>query len=330
MGSSCIDLSLSNIWQSYFKFKKGKKPSQELENFNYYLEENLRFLHRDLNNNEYRHGRYRKFVVTDNKRREISVAGIRDRVVHRLIYEYLCKIFDKTFIFDAWSCRKNKGLIGAIKRAQRFLSQNPDGYIWRSDIKKFFGSIDQPTMLKIIFRKIKDPEAIGLLREIVGSYKITQNERESKYVCQKGMPIGNLTSQIFANIYLNEFDGFIKHELKIKNYLRYGDDFIIIADNPDRLKIIRSISIKFLSDKLQLEINKKNDIIIKVGWGLKFLGTVIFPKGRKLNKRNSIRIKEKLNLNNISSYSGLVKKHSQARKIKEFNWIILDYYDKQI
>lgn len=107
MGSSCIDLSLSNIWQSYFKFKKGKKSSQELEIFNYYLEENLRALHSDLENGKYKHGRYKKFTVTDNKRREISVASIRDRVVHRLLYEYLCEIFDETFIFDAWSCRKN-------------------------------------------------------------------------------------------------------------------------------------------------------------------------------------------------------------------------------
>ena len=143
------------------------------------------------------------------------------------------------------------------------------------------------------------------------------------------MPIGNLTSQIFANIYLNEFDKFIKHDMKVKNYLRYGDDFIIIADNLNRLGKIRSAAVKFLSEKLRLEINKKNDIIVKARQGLKFLGTEIFPKGRRLNKRNSARVKENLNLKNISSYSGLVKKHGKIKKIKEFNWIILDYYDNQ-
>jgi len=178
MEISCIDLSLSNIWQSYFEFKKGKKSSQKSEIFNYYLEENLRALHFDLENEKYRHGRYRKFIVTDNKRREISVADIRDRVIHRLIYEYLNGIYDHTFIFDAWSCRKNKGLIGAIERAQKFLRQNPNGYIWRSDIKKFFDSIDQQILIKIICRKIKDSKALILLREIIRSYKLEQNERE--------------------------------------------------------------------------------------------------------------------------------------------------------
>ncbi len=299
--------------------------------FSYYLEENLNALYFDLENKKYKHGAYRKFVVTDNKRREISVASIKNRVVHRLLYEYLNEIYDSTFIFDAWSCRKNKGLLGAIERAQNFLCQRSSSYIWRSDIKKFFDSVNQQILLDTIFRKIKDPKALILLREIIGSYGMGQNERERESMCvtRKGMPIGNLTSQIFANIYLNEFDRFIKHELKVKNYLRYGDDFIIIADNSKQLEKIRSSAIEFLNDKFQLEINKKHDIIIKAKQGLKFLGVVIFPNGRKLNKRNSTRVKENLKLKNISSYSGLVKKHSQIKKIKEFNWIILDYYDNQ-
>jgi RNA-directed DNA polymerase len=144
MGNSCIDLGLSNIWQSYFKFKKGKKLSQELENFNYYLEENLRALHRDLNSGEYKHGQYRKFVVTDNKRREISVARIRDRVVHRLIYEYLCGIFDKTFIFDAWSCRKTRVWLAQSKERKILLAE--------SQIVLFGGRILRNFLIRLISR----------------------------------------------------------------------------------------------------------------------------------------------------------------------------------
>jgi len=332
MGSSCIDLSLSNVWQSYFKFKKGKKLSCELDEFNYYLEENLHKLYLDLNNGKYKHGKYRKFVVTDNKRREISVARIRDRVVHRLIYDHLNVIYDKSFIFDAWSCRKNKGLIGAIERAQKFLYQKPNAYVWRSDIKRFFDSVGQERLLDIVNRKIKDPKVFNLLREVIKSYKQAQNEREreSKYAHKKGMPIGNLTSQIFANIYLNELDRFVKHNLKIKRYLRYGDDFIILADNLEELKKIRNIAINFLNINLHFEINEKNDIIIKARQGIKFLGVEIFFKGRRLNNRNSLRIKENLDFKNISSYSGLVKKYGNIKRRKEFNWIILDYYEKQI
>ncbi len=122
MGSEeSIDLSLKNIWISWFEFRKGKRVGCEIDDFQYHLEQRLFELFRDLNNGSYNHGGYRKFVVCDNKRREISVASVRDRVVHRLVYDFLVEIYDNTFIFDAWSCRKGKGLMGAIERTQEFL-----------------------------------------------------------------------------------------------------------------------------------------------------------------------------------------------------------------
>ena len=124
IGSESIDLSLKNIWVSWFGFRKGKKASDELHRFKYYLEKNLFQLFQDLNNSSYKHGNYRKFIVCDNKRREISVASIRDRVVHRLVYDYLEKTYDRTFIYDAWSCRKGKGLLGAIERTACFLKRS--------------------------------------------------------------------------------------------------------------------------------------------------------------------------------------------------------------
>ena len=123
IGNDFIDLSLKNIWESWLNFKKGKKETHELHEFQYYLEKNLHELFQDLNFGKYKHGGYKKFIVSDNKRREISVAAIRDRIVHRLIYDYLEKIYDKTFIYDAWSCRKRKGLLGAIERTQKFLKR---------------------------------------------------------------------------------------------------------------------------------------------------------------------------------------------------------------
>ena len=138
MGSDSINLSLKNIWRSWFEFKKGKNYTSELHDFQYNLEKELYGLFQDLQNGFYRHGGYRKFVVSDNKRREISVASIRDRVVHRLIYDYLEKVYDKTFIYDAWSCRKEKGLLGAIERAQNFLrSYNTHTHTPRSHFSHF-------------------------------------------------------------------------------------------------------------------------------------------------------------------------------------------------
>ena len=326
MGNSSINLSLANIWQSWYKFRRDKKSSKELEYFTYYLEQNLHQLWSDLNNENYKHDRYKKFIVTDNKHREISVASVKDRIVHRLLYEYLTEIYDKTFIYDVWSCRKNKGLLGVIERTQKFLSKYPNGFIWRADIKKFFDNVDHEILIRIFTLRISVDIANWLLKEIIGNYQAPEaiREKENKMRCQKGIPIGNLTSQIFANIYLNELDRFVKHTIKPKAYLRYGDDFIIISENLGQLKQIRKKTIKFLREKLWLEINTKNDIIVKAGCGLKFLGVEIFPKGRRLSKRNWNRARERLKLKNIPSYSGMVKQHSKEKRIKEFNWRILE------
>lgn len=183
MGLKCpLDLSLSNIWKSWYLFRRGKKSTAELERFSYYLEKNLYDLFVDLNSGNYQHGPYRRFTVYDNKKRRISVAAIRDRVVHRLIYEYLNKIYDKTFIFDAWSCRKEKGLVGAIERTQKLLTKYPKSFIWRTDIKKFFDNVDHDVLLKILSLRTSDNKARAFLKEIIGSYAIGPSERERERV----------------------------------------------------------------------------------------------------------------------------------------------------
>lgn len=129
---------------------------------------------------------------------------------------------------------------------------------------------------------------------------------------------------------MNELDKFVKHILKPQAYLRYGDDFIIIADDLDKLQRFQKDSIRFIEENLLLAINPQNSIIIKAKQGLKFLGVEIFPKGRRLNQRNWNRARIKLNLKNIASYQGLINKHSNSKRIKHFNWIILKNYDEQI
>ncbi|MEK7524642.1 MAG: hypothetical protein AAB588_06490 [Patescibacteria group bacterium] len=171
MGNDSMDLGLENIWHSWFAFRKGKRGTNELHEFQYYLESNLFELYKDLNEGKYRHGGYKKFVVSDNKRREVSVASIRDRVVHRLVYDYLNGIYNKTFIYDAWSCRTNKGLLGAIERAQAFLKKHPHSYVWKGDVKKFFDSVDQKTLLGILSLKIKDARSYNLLGEIIDGFR---------------------------------------------------------------------------------------------------------------------------------------------------------------
>jgi len=183
MGNDSIDFSLTNIWRSWYKFKVGKKRTRNLEIFTYYLENNLFDIYKELNKKSYRHGAYCFFTTTDNKRRKISVAGIKDRIIHRLAYEYLVVIFDKSFQYDAWSCRKNKGLLGAIERTQQFARAYQNCYVWRADIKKFFDNVDHRVLLRALKRKINDDNAFWLLCEIIASFgqdNSRERERESK------------------------------------------------------------------------------------------------------------------------------------------------------
>lgn len=172
MGSEDIDLGLGSIWNAWFEFHKGKRMSMAMHEFQYNLEANLMQLHQDLVNGTYEHGPYRSFVVCDNKRREISVSSVRDRVVHRLLYDYLVPIWDKTFVYDAWSCRKGKGLLAAIERTQQFLKTYPRAYVWRADIKKFFDTINHDVLVKLLARRTKAPQAMQLAKTAIKSFTI--------------------------------------------------------------------------------------------------------------------------------------------------------------
>lgn len=314
-----IDISLSEIWNNWYRFRQGKKPSHELEKFQFYLESNLFRLCQEIQAGTYTHGGYRKFVVADNKRREISVSSIRDRVVHRLIYEYLVDVYDKTFIYDVWSCRKGKGLTKAITRAQQFMSRYRQSYIWRSDVTKFFDNVNHATLLRILSRKDHDAKAMYLLKQVINSYHVSETENG-----HKGIPIGNLTSQVFSNIYLNEFDRYVSHEIRPQAYMRYGDDFIVIMKDKNELEAARVQCLAFLKDVLDLSVNPKSDIIIKAKEGIYFLGVEIYPSGRRLRKRNWHRASTRVNARNIGSYWGLISQHAPKRQQKQFDWILVE------
>lgn len=332
---SLTDFSLANVWRSWYLFRVGKQSSAEMEIFSYYLEQNLYQLWHDLSTGVYHLGSYRTFIVSDNKRREISVVSIRDRVAHRLIYEYLVPIYDKTFSFDVWSCRKDKGLIGAINRTQKLLSRHAMGFVWRCDIAKFFDNVDQDILLSILKRKIKDSKALQLLEKIIKSYPSPaadihthkrERERETKSA-GRGIPIGNLTSQIFSNIYLNELDRFVVHTIKPLGYVRYGDDFIVIVKSREQLVEYRKIVVAFLKQSLRLEIHDKNDILVKVRQGIHFLGVDIFPSGKRLRKRALLRSQQNLNPKNYASYHGLIHQHGNQKLKTKFNWQLLQDFE---
>ncbi len=191
MGNISIDLSIANIYFSWYTFRRGKRKTSELEEYQYYLEKNILELYGRLNDGNYQHGGYRSFWVSDSKRRKIAVASIDDRIVHRLLYEFLVSIFDKTFIYDAWSCRKNKGIVGAIDRAQEFSYKYKDGYFWKADIKKFFDYVDHENLRQFLFRRVGCENAKRLLNEVISSYGLErerERERERETGCGPTYP----------------------------------------------------------------------------------------------------------------------------------------------
>lgn len=311
-----IDGSLSNIWRSWYSFRRGKKRNLELDSFSYHLEENLFSLYKDLSNGTYKHGAYRSFTLIDTKKRVISVATTRDKIVHRLLYDYLVDQFDRTFIYDAWSCRKGKGVIGAIERTQKILMKYRFSYVWRGDIAKFFDTVDHDFLKKKIRQKIKDKNALKIIDEIIASYYT--------YSPDKGIPIGNLSSQIFTNIYFNEFDQYVLRVINPLAYVRYGDDFIIVHDDFEHLKLCREHLAVFLDQVLKISIHKTNDIIVPVKQGIHFLGCDIYPTGRRLRKSVYNRIKERLDYHNSSSYRALVIRHGKQKMVKWLDWNILN------
>ncbi len=288
-------ISLENLFSAWDKFKSGKQKKQDVQHFEWRLEENIFQLHRDLKSRRYKHGAYTSFYIRDPKQRHIHKATVRDRIVHHAVFAVLNPIFEETFIFNSLSCRVGKGTHKGIDILEKIIMQVSCNifkpcFALKCDIKKFFETVDHSILFSIIRKRIKDKDALWLLEEIIESFV----SRYSTLFEQKGLPIGNLTSQLFANIYLNEFDQFVKHKLKIKHYIRYTDDFIIVANDKAYLENLIAPIRSFLSNKLSLQLHPKKITIRNFHQGIDFLGYIVFPHHRLLRTKTKQRIFRKL------------------------------------
>ncbi len=224
--------SYETLYNSYLKARRGKTELAEVLKFSYNLEDELSKLQDELKNQTFKTGKYRHFVIFEPKERKISALPFRDRVVHHAIHFVIEPIFEKKFIYDSYACRKMKGTHAGADRIQKFIQKTGENYyVLKCDVSKYFPSINHKILKKCIRKKIADKKLLWLLDNIVDSTK-------------EGIPIGNLTSQLFANIYLNELDEFVKYDLKIKYYIRYMDDFIILHESKQHLNKLRK-DIKF-------------------------------------------------------------------------------------
>jgi len=288
-------ISPQALFKAWEVFKSDKRNKPDVIEFEMDIEKHIFGLYRDLKQDMYHHGPYKGFWIHDPKVRRIHKATVRDRVLHHAVFKALNPIFEPTFIPNSFSCRIGKGTHkGMQKVAQmiRAVSRNNTRpcYALKCDVRKFFDSIDHNTLLSILEKRIKDKKVMHLMREVVGSFDASRTNLFDR----KGVPIGNLTSQIFANIYMNEFDQFVKQVLKVKYYARYTDDFVIVSPDKAYLKDLLPPIQNFLKNTLYLELHPKKVTIRKHTHGIDFLGYVILPEHIKMRSKTKKRIPRKL------------------------------------
>lgn len=316
-------ITIEKLLKAWQEFLRDKKDRKDVLLFQAKLMDNIFDLFNNLENKTYKHGEYKAFNISDPKPRQIHKATVRDRLIHHLIYQELFKYFDSKFIYDSYSCRVNKGTHRAISRFRDFArkaSKNNTKTCWvlKCDIRKFFASIDHSILRYIVAEHIEDKDIIWLIDQIIDSFEI-ENPIYAMADIKKGLPLGNLTSQLLVNVYMNEFDQFMKRELKVKYYIRYADDFVILQNNKIELEKLRVQISSFLGQKLKLQLHLDKVFIKTLASGVDFLGWVHFPYHRVLRtstKRRMLKkIKESQKEGVIQSYLGMLK-HGDSHKLK--------------
>ncbi|MBI4256701.1 group II intron reverse transcriptase domain-containing protein [Candidatus Uhrbacteria bacterium] len=305
---------LGNLLEAWGEFVRGKRARSDVMEFELNLMENLIELHFRLANFRYCHEPYQAFTILDPKTRKIHKATVIDRILHRAVYRKLYPTFDPTFITDSFSCRKGKGTHKALDRFRAvawIASHNHRRTIWvlKCDIRKFFASVDHATLIHILDQQLDDKLIVNLLSTIVESFHVEPG---------KGLPLGNITSQLFANIYMNEFDQFVKHGLGFKHYIRYADDFVFLSQDRRELQDVLSVVTMFLQQNLHLSLHPNKVKLRTFASGVDFLGWVHFPDHRVLRSTTKRRMWARLSQIPsqpvIQSYLGLLS-HGNSRKL---------------
>ena len=271
--------SWSNLYLAFKKACKHKKSKSETTEWMYNCEKYLLELQAELIEQRYHPQPYKYFTIREPKERIISVAAFRDRVVHHALVNIIEPYFEAIFIKDSYATRKEKGLHLAVQAAQNYACR----YKWylKLDIEKFFASVNHDILLRLINRKIKDPAVMSLCRIILSNQTASMGLEENR-----GLPVGNLTSQFFANIYLNKLDHFIKQSLGYQAYVRYMDDFILFSDDPQELKHALKQIEQFVQQQLDLRIKPQSVQLNRVSHGIPYLGYRIFPKLLRIRREN--------------------------------------------
>jgi hypothetical protein len=306
--------NFQNLYKAYLDCRKHKRKTYHAAKFEINFESELLKLERELQNHTYKPGRSICFVIEEPTLREVFAATFRDRVIHHLLYNFLEPVFEPKFIDQSYACRKKKGTHQSLKDLQKYLRKITQNhrrktYFMHLDIQGFFMSLKKDILFNLISKQIRNPEFLWLAKIIIFNDPIknfTFKGDESLFdkipfhkslfhvPKNQGLPIGNLTSQFFANIYLNELDQFAKHHLKTKYYIRYVDDFLILSADKNQLKEWRNQIIYFLKQYLGLNLNLQKQIIQTNDKGINWLGYIVKPNHILIRRRTVKALKRKL------------------------------------
>lgn len=283
--------SFESLYKAYLKAQSCKRYHGDVLRFRQNLEENLIQLQNELIWKAYKTGEYRTFYVYEPKERLVAALPFRDRVLHHSLVAVIEPIWERRFLYDSYACRKGKGTHAGADRIQDFLVRAKrkwgQVYCLKGDISKYFPSIDREILKQLLRKRIACKDTLWLCDEIIDSAKKLNDG------IPKGVPIGNLTSQLFANVYLHELDEFIKHDLRQKYYVRYMDDFVILGENKLYLHGLRIEISNFLENNLSLKLNSKTQVF-NAKHGINFLGYRIWSTHRLLRNDSKRRMKRKL------------------------------------
>jgi len=350
LSKPCRDTLLTDLFQAYYDAHKNKRNTINALKFEKHLESNLFVLYNEIIENRYEPKPSICFIVNKPVKREIFAADFRDRVVHHLIFNYISPVFEKSFINDCYSCRKGKGTHYGIRRVEKFIrscSQNyrNNCYILKLDIKGYFMSINKNLLYEKLVNYLsqqqhKLPVNLSMIQYLISKTIFTDPKNDciikgnqsdwkglpktkslfhAKENC--GLPIGNLTSQLFANIYLNDFDHYIKEVCKIKYYGRYVDDFVLVHPDKDYLKSLIPHFSGFLQSNLQLTLHPDKIYLQHYSNGIKFLGVVIKPYRTYIAKRTKGNFYQA-----IEKQNKIIRAHKpDAKEMKNFQSIMNSY-----
>jgi RNA-directed DNA polymerase len=313
--------SIKNLELAFRKARKHKTKKLDVIDFEKNLKENLARIQVELLLHSYRPRPLNTFILRDPKTRKISKSDFRDRVVHHALCNVIAPIFEKSLIYDSYANRKGKGVIKAIARFEQYKREESGNgavscFVLKADVQHYFENVNHDILIRIIRERVKSKEVIWLIKAILCHYKTKEPG--------KGMPLGNLTSQFFANVYLNELDRYVKHTIKARHYVRYVDDFVILHRSKDMLEDLKERIDEFLKMRLSLWLHPDKSKIRMLRSGTDFLGLRVYPHHKLLKKRNIRKFRKKFDLLLFTYQS----KHAGFDEIYDFleGWVAYSRY----